>query len=99
MSKRIDGQKLEQSNRILQEACTHLRNERDSLQLRRNKQLARLRFFEQTLESSRDRLGYSMTGITLPDAILQGCQTWQEKSEGLYILDCPMSYFYNVENI
>jgi hypothetical protein len=84
---------------ILQEACTHLRNEMDSLQLRHNKQLSRLRLFEQTLESSRDRLGYSMTGITLPDSILQGCQTWQEKGEGFYILDGPMSCFYNVENI
>ena len=33
-----------------------------------------------------------MTGTTLPDSIWQGCQTWQEKFEGLYILDCPMSF-------
>ena len=30
-----------------------------------------------------------MTGTTRPDSIWQGCQTWQEKVEGLYILkDC-----------
>ena len=56
MSKHINGQKLEQSNQILKEASTHLLKERDGLQLRRDKQLSQLRFFEQALESSRARL-------------------------------------------
>ena len=56
MAKHIDGQKLEQSNRTLKEASRHLTKERDGLQLRHDKQLSRLRFFEQALESSRDRL-------------------------------------------
>ncbi|OGE46011.1 hypothetical protein PENARI_c356G08184, partial [Penicillium arizonense] len=53
VSKHIDGQKLEQSNQILKEASRHLTKERDGLQLRHDKQLSRLRFFEQALESSR----------------------------------------------
>ncbi|OGE46805.1 hypothetical protein PENARI_c106G03472 [Penicillium arizonense] len=56
VSKHVDGQKLEQSNQILKEASTHLTQERDGLQLRHDKQLSRLRFFEQALESSRGRL-------------------------------------------
>ena len=52
----IDGQKLEQSNQNLKEAGTYLREEKDGLQLHHEKQLARLRFFEQALESSRERL-------------------------------------------
>ncbi|OGE47337.1 hypothetical protein PENARI_c049G06553 [Penicillium arizonense] len=56
VSKHIDGQKLEQRNRILKEASRHLTKVRDGLQLRHDKQLSRLRFFEQALESSRDRL-------------------------------------------
>jgi hypothetical protein len=56
VTKHIDGQKLEQSNQILKEAGTHLLKERDGLQLRHDKQLSRLRFFEQALESSRGRL-------------------------------------------
>ncbi|CAG8944665.1 unnamed protein product [Penicillium salamii] len=56
VSKHIDGQKLEQENLSLKEAGAHLRKKRDGLQLRRDKQLARLRFFEQALESSRERL-------------------------------------------
>ncbi|OGE46996.1 hypothetical protein PENARI_c078G01244 [Penicillium arizonense] len=56
VSKHIDGQKLEQSNQILKEAGTHLLKERDGLQLRHDKELSRLRFFEQALESSRGRL-------------------------------------------
>jgi hypothetical protein len=56
VSKHIDVQKIEQSNGILKEAGTHLRKERDGLQLRHDKQLARLRFFEHALESSRERL-------------------------------------------
>ncbi|CAG8165693.1 unnamed protein product [Penicillium nalgiovense] len=54
--KHIDGQKLQQSNQTLKEADTHLRKERDGLQLHYEKQLARLRFFEQALQSSRERL-------------------------------------------
>jgi hypothetical protein len=56
VSKQIDGQKLEQSNRILKEASRHLTKERDGLQLRHDKQLSRLRFFEQALKSSGGRL-------------------------------------------
>lgn len=56
VSKHIDGQKLEQSNQILKEASRHLTKERDGFQLRHDKQLSRLRFFEQALESSRGRL-------------------------------------------
>ncbi|KAK9846789.1 hypothetical protein MYU51_000757 [Penicillium brevicompactum] len=56
VSKHIDGQKLEQSNRILKEAGTRLRKESDGLQLRHDKQLFRLRFFEQALDLSRERL-------------------------------------------
>ncbi|KAJ5202887.1 hypothetical protein N7449_004966 [Penicillium cf. viridicatum] len=56
VSKHIDGQKLEQDNLALKEAGTHLRKERDGLQVRHDKQLARLRFFEQALELSRERL-------------------------------------------
>ncbi|KAI1828849.1 hypothetical protein DTO027I6_10225 [Penicillium roqueforti] len=56
VSKHIDGQELQQSNQILREAGTHPRKERDGLQLCHDKQLDRLRFFEQALESSRERL-------------------------------------------
>jgi hypothetical protein len=56
VSKHIDSQKLEHSNQILKEDGTHLRKERDGLQLRHDKQLSRLRYFEQALESSRERL-------------------------------------------
>ncbi|CAG7965698.1 unnamed protein product [Penicillium salamii] len=56
VSKHIDGEKLEQRNLALKEAGTHLRKERDGLQVRHDKQLSRLRFFEQALELSRERL-------------------------------------------
>ena len=56
VSKHIDGQDLEQRNQILKEASRHLTKERDGLQLRHDKQLSRLRFFEQALESSQGRL-------------------------------------------
>jgi hypothetical protein len=56
VSKHIDGNKLEQDNLVLKEAGVHLRKERDCLQLRHDKQLSRLRFSEQALESSRERL-------------------------------------------
>jgi hypothetical protein len=55
VSKKIDGQKLEQDNLVLKGAGTDLRKERDGLQLRHDKQLSRLRFFDQALESSRER--------------------------------------------
>ncbi|CAG8134890.1 unnamed protein product [Penicillium salamii] len=61
VSKHIDVQKIDQSNEILKEAGTYPRKERDGLQLHHDKQLARLRFFGQALESSRERL------INLPD--------------------------------
>ncbi|CAG8022769.1 unnamed protein product [Penicillium salamii] len=56
VSKHIDGQKLEQENLVLKEAGTHLRQKRDGLQFRHDKQLSRLHFFEQALNSSRQRL-------------------------------------------
>ncbi|CAG8358512.1 unnamed protein product, partial [Penicillium salamii] len=56
VSKHIDVQKIDQSNEILKEAGTYPRKERDGLQLHHDKQLARLRFFGQALESSRERL-------------------------------------------
>ena len=56
VSKQIDGQKLEQDKLVLKEAGTHLSKERDGLQVRHDKQLSRLRFFEQALELSRKRL-------------------------------------------
>jgi hypothetical protein len=56
VSKHIDGRKQEQSNPSLKEAGTHLSKERDGLQLRHDKQLSRLRFFEQALELSRETL-------------------------------------------
>ena len=62
MFKHIDGQKLQQSNQNLKEAGTHLRKERDGLQLYHEKQLARLRFFEQAVESSREGLTKVLDG-------------------------------------
>ena len=56
MSKHIDGQKLEQDNLVLKDAGMLLRKKRDDLQRRHDKQLPRLRFFEQALQSSRERL-------------------------------------------
>jgi hypothetical protein len=56
VSKLIDGQKLQQNNQTLKETNTHLRKERDGLRLHHEKQVARLRFFGQALESSRERL-------------------------------------------
>lgn len=56
MSKHINGQRLEQENLLLEEAGAHLRKKRDGLKLRHDKQLARLRFLEQALDSSRERL-------------------------------------------
>ena len=56
VSKHIDSQKLEQDNFVLKEAGAHLRKKRDGFQARHDKQLSRLRFFEQALELSRERL-------------------------------------------
>jgi hypothetical protein len=56
VSKHIDGQKVEHENMVLKEADTNLRQKRDGLQARHDKQLARLRFFEQALDLSRERL-------------------------------------------
>ncbi|KAJ9481252.1 hypothetical protein VN97_g12239 [Penicillium thymicola] len=56
VSKYIDGQNLEEDNLVLVEAGAHLRKERDDLQVRNDKQLFRLRFYEQALELSRERL-------------------------------------------
>jgi hypothetical protein len=54
VSKYIDVQKIDQSNEILKEAGTYLEKETDGLQLHHEKQLARLRFFEQAW----NHLGY-----------------------------------------
>lgn len=54
--KQINGQKLEQENLLLEEAGAHLRKKKDGLQLRHDKQLARLHFLEQALDSSRRKL-------------------------------------------
>jgi hypothetical protein len=56
VSKHINGQRLEQENLLLEEAGAHLRKKKNGLQLRHDKQLARLRFLEQALDSSRERL-------------------------------------------
>jgi hypothetical protein len=56
VSKHVDGEKLEQENLDLKEASPHLRKERDGLQVRHDKQLSRLRFYEQALKLSRERL-------------------------------------------
>ncbi|OGE47242.1 hypothetical protein PENARI_c053G08741 [Penicillium arizonense] len=66
VAKHNDGQKLEQNNQILQESGTHLLKERDGLQLRHDKQLSRLHFFEQALESSRGRLTRVLDGWNHP---------------------------------
>jgi hypothetical protein len=50
VSKHIDGEKLEQINQILKEASTQLSKERNGLQLLHDKQLSRLRFFDQALD-------------------------------------------------
>ena len=59
VSKHLDGEELEQDNQIFRDASMGLCNERDGLQLRHDEQLSRLRFLEQALGSSRERL----TGI------------------------------------
>ncbi|KAB8067036.1 hypothetical protein BDV29DRAFT_163884 [Aspergillus leporis] len=69
VSKHIDGQKLQQSNQTLKEAGASLRKERDGLQLYHEKQLARLRFFEQALESSRERLTRVLDGWNHPSRL------------------------------
>ncbi|CAG8125826.1 unnamed protein product [Penicillium nalgiovense] len=56
VSKHIDGENLEQGNLVLKEAGTHLRKKRDGFQVRHDKQVYQLCFFEQALESSRERL-------------------------------------------
>lgn len=56
VSKHIYGERLEQSIQIFNETGTQLRKEMDCLQLRHDRQLSRLRFFEQALEYSRERL-------------------------------------------
>ncbi|KAI1829245.1 hypothetical protein DTO027I6_9989 [Penicillium roqueforti] len=66
VSKHIDGQKLEQGNQILKEASINLSKERASLQLHHDKQLVRLRFFGQALESSRERLISLLDDWTYP---------------------------------
>ncbi|KAI1828914.1 hypothetical protein DTO027I6_10171 [Penicillium roqueforti] len=69
VSGHVDGQKLQQSNQTLKEAGASLRKERDGLQLYYEKQLARLRFFEQALESSRERLTRVLDGWNHPSRL------------------------------
>ena len=56
VSKHLDCEKTNETNQLLREASVHLSNERDSLQLCHAEQLSRLRFFDQALKSSRERL-------------------------------------------
>ncbi|KAJ5827547.1 hypothetical protein N7447_004310 [Penicillium robsamsonii] len=69
VSKHIDGQKLEQNNLVLKEVGAQLRKERDLLQLRHDKQLSRLRVFEQALELSRERLSSVIDGWNHPSRL------------------------------
>jgi hypothetical protein len=59
VSKHLDCEKINEANQVLREASVPLSNERDSLQVRDAEQISRLRFFDQALQSSRERL----TGI------------------------------------
>ncbi|CAG7947806.1 hypothetical protein PENNAL_c0952G01983 [Penicillium nalgiovense] len=75
VSKHIDGQKLQQGNQILKEAGAHLVEEKDGLQLCHEKQLSLLRFFEQALESSRERMTRVLDGWNHPSRLnLAGTQ-------------------------
>ncbi|KAJ5144443.1 hypothetical protein N7526_001951 [Penicillium atrosanguineum] len=56
VSKHLDCEKANETNQVLREASIHLSNERDSLQLRHSEKLSRLHFFDQALQSSRERL-------------------------------------------
>ncbi|KAJ6126377.1 hypothetical protein N7523_001989 [Penicillium sp. IBT 18751x] len=59
VSKHLDCEKANETNQVLREASVQLSNKRDSLQVRHAEQLSRLRFFDQAVQSSRERL----TGI------------------------------------
>jgi hypothetical protein len=59
VSKHLDCEKTNDANQVLREASVPLSNKRDSLQHRHAEQISRLRFFDQALQSSRERL----TGI------------------------------------
>ena len=83
MPKHIDGQKLEQDNLVLKEAGAILRKERDSLQVRHDKQLFRLRFFEQALELSREKLVSVFDDWNHPSRLIsQSSWITQEENEG-----------------
>ncbi|KAK9847186.1 hypothetical protein MYU51_020349 [Penicillium brevicompactum] len=69
VSKHIDGEKLEQGNLVLKEAGAQLRKKRDGLQVRCDKQLFRLRFFEQALELSRGRLVSVLDDLNHPSSL------------------------------
>ena len=69
VSKHIDVQKLEQEKLVLKEAGTHLRQKRDSLQVRYDRQLSRLRFYEQALDLSRERLVSVLDDWNYPSTI------------------------------
>ena len=84
VSKHIDGEKLEQDNLLLKQTGMQLRKQREGLQLRHDKQLSRLRFFEQALGSSRDRLTGVLDDWNHP-------YTLNLPGEGVYINDYAIS--------
>lgn len=93
MFKHIDGKKLEQNNHVLKEAGIRLREERDGPQLRHDKQLSRLRFFAQALESSRERLSSILDDWNHPSKLnLIGSPTSQEEGEGFSGQGCPVLF-------
>jgi hypothetical protein len=56
MAKPMDGNKLAKANGALKETHRRLLDEKDRMQSWHDDQIARLRFFDQALESSRLRL-------------------------------------------
>lgn len=56
ISKHIEGCKLSKANHTLRETHRHLTDERNKMQSRHDDQIARLQFFDQSLELSRLRL-------------------------------------------
>ncbi|CAP79414.1 hypothetical protein PCH_Pc17g01270 [Penicillium rubens Wisconsin 54-1255] len=96
--KHIDVRKIDQSNEILKEAGTHLRKERDGLQLHHDKQLARLRFFEQALESSRERLISLLDDWNYPlRPNLTGLRDVAKRRVRIYLFRVALSYLGDIE--
>jgi hypothetical protein len=69
VSKHIDGENLEQSNQDLKAAGAHLIKEKEGLQICHDKQLSLLRFFEQALGSSRERMTRVLDGWNHPSRL------------------------------